>query len=151
MATVLSPIALGLGFGKFGGKTDASSEAGPSGSSTRSASPSSKGKTPAPSASTVANSSAGSSTSATTTEKKSWWSSIPVPQSTTGLYGLGAVALGAAAVGTAYYRREDLMNGWKYGYDHMAFVRNLWDEEGLKARLIGIDSLGHDHNVRFWK
>jgi hypothetical protein len=61
------------------------------------------------------------------------------------------VALGAAAVGTAYYRREDFLNGWKYGYDHMTFVRNLWDEEGLRVRLEGIERLGKEWNVPFWK
>jgi hypothetical protein len=54
-------------------------------------------------------------------------------------------------VGTAYYRREDFVNGWKFGYDHMTFVRNLWDEEGLRARLEGIERLGKERNVPFWK
>ena len=83
------------------------------------------------------------------TRSKSSWA-VPTPSSKA-LYGLGAAALGAAAVGTVYYRREDFMNGWKYGYDHMTFVRNLWDEEAMRGRLVALDQLSRDRNVRFWK
>lgn len=71
--------------------------------------------------------------------------------STKSLYGLGAMALGAAALGTAYYRREDFMNGWRYGYEHMTFVRNLWDDEGMKGRLEGTDKLANERQVVFSK
>lgn len=67
------------------------------------------------------------------------------------LYGLGALAIGAAVGGTAYYRREDFLNGWKYGYEHMTFVKNLWDEQGLKARLEGLEALGTERDVLFFK
>lgn len=70
---------------------------------------------------------------------------------TSTLYGLGAVALGAAAAGTAYYRREDFMNGWKWGFDHMTFVRNLWDDAGMKERLDALDVLDRNHSIRFRK
>lgn len=66
-------------------------------------------------------------------------------------YSLGAAALGAAAMGTAYYRREDFFNGWKWGYEHMTFVGKLWDQEGMKERLDAIDNLDKQYNIRFWK
>jgi hypothetical protein len=61
------------------------------------------------------------------------------------------MALGAAAVGTAYYRREDFLNGWKWGYEHMTFVRNLWDDQGLKDRLDDLDRLSRERSVLFTK
>lgn len=87
---------------------------------------------------------------------KSWLpslSSLPaIPAPTTNTwYGLGAAALGAAAVGTAYYRREDFVSGWKWGYEHMTFVGRLWDQEELKERLDAIDGLNKTHGIRFWK
>jgi hypothetical protein len=122
-ATMLSPLAVGLGFGKWGSgsKTE---EAGPSRSS-----PKGKGK----------------EVEETPTAIQSFWS-----KSST-LYGLGAVALGAAAAGTAYYRREDFMNGWKWGFDHMTFVRNLWDDAAMKERLDTLDRLSKERNIMFWK
>jgi hypothetical protein len=117
---MLSPIAVGLGFGKWGSKD---AEAGPSKSS-----PKGKGK----------------EKEETPTAIQSFWS-----KSST-LYGLGAVALGAAA-GTAYYRREDFMNGWKWGFDHMTFVRNLWDDAAMKERLETLDRLSEERNIMFWK
>ncbi|WOO85647.1 uncharacterized protein LOC62_07G009144 [Vanrija pseudolonga] len=66
------------------------------------------------------------------------------------LVGIGALAaLGVAAAGTAYMRRDDLAGGWKWGYDHMTFVKNLFDEEGMKARLKRIDELRETRNVVF--
>lgn len=75
---------------------------------------------------------------------------LPTP-STKALYGLGAMALGAAAVGTAYYRREDFLNGWKWGYEHMTFVKNLWDDEALKERLEDLHRLGMERDLLFSK
>ncbi|ORY32635.1 hypothetical protein BCR39DRAFT_523294 [Naematelia encephala] len=136
---LLSPMALGLGFGKFGSSSSSSTSASttPSGRT----SPSTKGKEKAVYTSDTDTTSAHS-------QKKSWWSAIPPPSNRT-MYGLGAVALGAAAAGTAYYRREDLANGWKFGYEHMTFVRNLWDEAALRGRLDGIAELGDHHRVLF--
>jgi hypothetical protein len=144
---VLSPFAVGLGFGKFGGesKTPQAPEAGPS--TSPSTAPSQGKQT------SSVTSSASSSSPDNRREKPaastSWWS-LPQPSAKT-LYGLGAVALSAAAMGTAYYRREDFVNGWKYGYDHMTFVKNLWDEEGMRGRLEKLERLSLEHNVRFWK
>lgn len=66
-------------------------------------------------------------------------------------YGFGAAALGVAAMGTAYYRREDFVNGWKWGAEHMTFVGKLWDQEEMNARLDAIDQLDKKYGIRFWK
>jgi hypothetical protein len=122
---MLSPLAVGLGFGKWGSKE---TEAGPSRSTS-----STKGK------------GKGKEVEETPTAIQSFWS-----KSST-LYGLGAVALGAAAAGTAYYRREDFMNGWKWGFDHMTFVRTLWYDAAMKERLETLDRLSKERNIMFWK
>lgn len=124
---MLSPVALGLGVGKFG-IGSASTDTG----STRSGS-----SEPKP-----------SSGSSMPSSSKSWYSSLTDKKA---LYGLGAVAVGAAAMGGAYYSREHFLNGWKWGYDHMTFVGNLWDADALERRLQGIEELRIKHNVAFTK
>ncbi|WWC61647.1 uncharacterized protein I303_104231 [Kwoniella dejecticola CBS 10117] len=139
---MLSPMALGLGFGKFGKKTEETSEAGPSGTSRSSSPKNGKGKEPE---TTVLPGSASKTAEngTPTTTATSFWSKIPAiaPPTTKTMYGLGAAALGAVALGTAYYRREDFVTGWRWGYDHMTFVKNLWDDEGMKGRLVAIHEL----------
>ncbi|KAL1405372.1 hypothetical protein Q8F55_009003 [Vanrija albida] len=67
-----------------------------------------------------------------------------------GLLGVGALAaLGVAAAGTAYLRRDDLAGGWKWGYEHMTFVKNLFDDEGMKTRMKRIDELRETRKVVF--
>lgn len=131
--TMLSPIAVGLGTSLFGKKEQP--EAGPSGNRSTPGH-SVKGKEPS------------NETTTSDSSKSSWAMRMP---STNSLYGMAAVAVGAAAVGTAYYRREDFMNGWKYGYEHMTFVGNLWDENAMRGRLDTLDKLSRERNVRFWK
>ena len=135
--TTLSPFVAGLGFSGLGKKDPAQAQAKAGPSNSREAIPSStKGKE-----------------TETLATKSSWLpalSAMTTPSTRT-LYGVGAMALGAAAVGTAYYRREDFMDGWKWGYEHMTFVRNLWDDEAMRGRLVGIEQLSKDRKVRFWK
>jgi hypothetical protein len=140
-ATMLSPFAVGLGFGKWGqGQgTTKEGEAGPSRSSS-STPPSTKGKGKGTDVSPDQSAASGVAAAA-----QSFWS-----KSST-LYGLGAVALGAAAAGTAYYRREDFMNGWKWGFDHMTFVKNLWDDAAMKDRLDTLDRLEKERDIVFFK
>lgn len=137
-ATMLSPIAVGLGFGKWGGSSSSEADAGPSGSASTGAKGKGKGaaREPAP---------APEPELAAAPPVQSFWNKPST------LYGLGAVALGAAAAGTAYYRREDFMNGWKWGFDHMTFVKNLWDDGGMKERLEALDTLERDRNIMFHK
>ena len=161
-------MAIGLGYGKFGKPTETSqpsspytnvnAEAGPSKSkpSTRSSTPqSSKGKSPSTASTTTSKEPSTQTTQNPT--KSSWWSSLPsIPIPTAAatpktMYGIGAMALGAAAVGTVYYRREDFMSGWNWGYEHMTFVRNLWDEEGMKGRLEDLNGLVDLRGIVFRK
>ncbi|WVR07297.1 hypothetical protein IAU60_004338 [Kwoniella sp. DSM 27419] len=154
---MLSPMALGFGFSKFGKKTEEANQAGPSGSS-RTSSPStrgsSKGKEPQASSSSTVSDTASSSSSAAgagSVSTSSSWFSLPTlaPPSTKTMYSLGAAALGAVALGTAYYRREDFVTGWRYGYDHMTFVKNLWDDEAMKARLVDTNDLIEERKIIF--
>lgn len=64
---------------------------------------------------------------------------------------IGALAVGAAAAGTVYYQRDTFATGWKYGYDHMTFVKNLWDADALKKRLEVANELSISRNVVFAK
>ncbi|ORX36872.1 hypothetical protein BD324DRAFT_651349 [Kockovaella imperatae] len=139
-AGMLSPLAIGLGVGKWGKRED-STETGP----TRAQTSAGTSKT------TSTDTSIPQSASSTEPTKSSNWTipRIPTP-STKALYGLGAVALGAAAAGTAYYRREDFLTGWKWGYEHMTFVKNLWDGEAMTKRLDDLYNLDTEHGVRFW-
>lgn len=126
--SMLSPVALGLGMGKFGlGSSSDSSR-----STTPNAKPTSGSSTPTGSNGTG----------------KAWYSSLTDKKA---LYGLGAVAVGAAAMGGAYYSREHFLNGWKWGYDHMTFVGNLWDAEALERRLQSIEELRVKYGVAFAK
>lgn len=145
---MVSPTSFGLGFGNSGKKTESTtSEAG---FSKPQPSASTKGKKKE-TTTTVSDMSTSAEQQAATS--KSFWSSlssVPSPSSKT-LYGLGAAALGAAALGTAYYRREDFITGWRWGYDHMTFVKNLWDEDGSRKRLEAIDALVREQNVLYRK
>ena len=126
----LTPAILGLGVGKFGlgSSTPAQNGSDAAGSS----------RSPAPAPTSASPSGSGASTPSA--QSKSWYSR-----------GLGAVAVGAAAMGGAYYSREHFINGWKYGYDHMTFVGNLWDADALEKRLQGIEELRVKHGVAFAK
>nr|ODN82523.1 hypothetical protein L203_05331 [Cryptococcus depauperatus CBS 7841] len=145
-ATMVSPFAIGLGLGKFGKKNAGQSK---DGKQSPSGHPDSlmRGKDKAAAVNNPA-----TVTNERDEQTKSFWSALSnVQASPKTLYGLGAAALGAAAVGAAYYRREDFVTGWKWGYDHMTFVKNLWDEDGLKQRLGAINELSRDQDVLFTK
>ncbi|KAL7421529.1 hypothetical protein Q5752_003298 [Cryptotrichosporon argae] len=139
---VLSPFALGLGFGKKSATTS------PAPTPSRSGTPANR-PPPTPAADEIG-SALPPSDAAASSSSKPWFSlpSIPAP-SGKAMYGLGALALGAAAAGTAYYRRDDLVMGWTWGYEHMTFVRALWDDNGMCARLDNIDRLGRERAVVF--
>ncbi|EIW70871.1 hypothetical protein TREMEDRAFT_29019 [Tremella mesenterica DSM 1558] len=151
--TMLSPIAVGLGFGKFGlGKPSQPSHPDIPQSTPKFESRGQPSQSSSRQKQNQAVVSGENDKPPEISSNKSRWSLLTLATpSTNALYGLGAVALGAAAVGTMYYRREDFVNGWKWGYEHMTFVRNLWDEEGLRGRLLAISQvLENEHNVKFW-
>lgn len=120
---MLSPLALGWGFGKAKQAEERAAEA----DAAKERSPAADPNVPA--------------------EKSGWWSAKAA-------MGIGALAMGAAAAAGAYYR-EDLQNtfatGWSWGFDHMTFVRNLWDNEGLKNRMARIEENRAKRHVAFAK
>ncbi|BEI89083.1 uncharacterized protein CcaverHIS019_0204450 [Cutaneotrichosporon cavernicola] len=77
-----------------------------------------------------------------TPPQQSWWNAKAA-------VGLGAIAVAGAAAGTVYFRREDLATGWKWGAEHMTFVRNLWDKQAMRDRLDRITELQNSRNVSF--
>ncbi|KAF8631606.1 hypothetical protein AX15_002353 [Amanita polypyramis BW_CC] len=78
----------------------------------------------------------------TTQGPKTGWSKWAAPAA----YAIGGAALAGAAVGSAWYKREDLGQGYQWATDHMKFIGNLWDEKVLQKRLndlVGLEkSLG---------
>lgn len=44
-------------------------------------------------------------------------------------------------MGTAYWRKDDIQFGWKWVSDHATFVRSLWDDAAMKARLNALAGL----------
>ena len=141
---MLSPMALGFGMGKWGKSKEAEPQAQSQGTGS-----SAKSKETIPSGAGAAQSPA-QSTQSTTAAAAPAGAATPW-YAFKSLYGLGALALGGAAVGTAYYRREDFVSSWKWGYEHMTFVRNLWDEKALGERLGDLHVLGGERNVIFNK
>ncbi|KAF8524581.1 hypothetical protein BU17DRAFT_84618 [Hysterangium stoloniferum] len=64
-------------------------------------------------------------------------------------YGAGAAILAGAAAGTAYYSREHVAFGWTWATDHMAYVKNLWDEKALTDRVGDVVRTGEELGVVF--
>lgn len=64
-------------------------------------------------------------------------------------YGGAALAAGAAAAGTAYYKREDLALGYAWATDHMKYVGNLWDEDKMRKRVESVIDVEGDLGVIF--
>ncbi|KAL4081614.1 hypothetical protein V8B97DRAFT_1913612 [Scleroderma yunnanense] len=60
----------------------------------------------------------------------------------------GAVAAGAAA-GAAYWRRDEITSGYKWAFDHMKYVGNLWDEAAMKNRLDNMMLAETRHGIVF--
>ncbi|KAI0082476.1 hypothetical protein K474DRAFT_1655250 [Panus rudis PR-1116 ss-1] len=51
---------------------------------------------------------------------------------------VGGALVAGAAVGTAYYKRDELGSSYTWATDHMKYVSALWDEKALRSR---VDSL----------
>lgn len=64
-------------------------------------------------------------------------------------YAVGGALVAGAAVGGAYYKREDLGQGYTWATDHMKYVRNLWDEDALKRRVETLLDVEKDMGVVF--
>ncbi|KAF8339070.1 uncharacterized protein EI90DRAFT_3279486 [Cantharellus anzutake] len=74
------------------------------------------------------------------------------------LYSLGGAVLAGAAAGTAIYQRKAIATGisqaqanvdWAWAGDHLKYVRNLWDDAALKARVDTLVALRSERSVHF--
>ncbi|KAK2466069.1 hypothetical protein APHAL10511_001711 [Amanita phalloides] len=64
-------------------------------------------------------------------------------------YAVGGAVLAGAAVGSAWYKREDLGQGYEWATDHMKFIGNLWDEKALQKRVNDLTGLEKSHSILF--
>lgn len=71
----------------------------------------------------------------------------------TGLLAASAIGgLAAAAGAAAYVRRDDLAFGWTWVNDHAVWLKNLWDSDGLKERINGLQEVVEGkHGIVFRK
>ncbi|KAF9534708.1 hypothetical protein CPB83DRAFT_842800 [Crepidotus variabilis] len=64
-------------------------------------------------------------------------------------YAVGGAVLAGAAAGGAYYKKDDLTQGFTWATDHMKYVGNLWDEATLEKRLVDLVEIEKEHGVTF--
>ncbi|TFK43728.1 hypothetical protein BDQ12DRAFT_675456 [Crucibulum laeve] len=64
-------------------------------------------------------------------------------------YAVGGAILAGAAAGGAYYKREDLGQGYSWATDHMKYVGCLWDEDALKQRVETLIDIEEQEGVIF--
>lgn len=64
-------------------------------------------------------------------------------------YAVGGAVLAGAAVGGAWFKREDLGQGYTWATDHMKFVGHLWDEKALQQRVNDLIGLERSHGILF--
>lgn len=62
---------------------------------------------------------------------------------------IGGAILAGAAAGAAYYRRDDLTQGLSWATDHLKYVGNLWDVEGLEKRVEDLIDIEKELGVVF--
>lgn len=66
-------------------------------------------------------------------------------------YAIGGALLAGAAAGGAYYKRDDLTQGYSWLMDHMKYVGNIWDEPGLRARVDALVGVQEKYGILFQK
>lgn len=76
---------------------------------------------------------------------KTGWNSWAAPAA----YAVSGAVLAGAAVGGAWYKREDLGQGYTWATDHMKFVGHLWDEKTLRQRVDDLIGLEKSHGILF--
>lgn len=64
-------------------------------------------------------------------------------------YGAGAALLAGGAASAVYYKRADVNFGWSWASDHMKYIKNLWDEEALKMRVVNLVTTSEEIGVVF--
>lgn len=66
-------------------------------------------------------------------------------------YAVGGALIAGAAAGGAYYKKDDLTQGFSWATDHMKYVGNLWDDVALEERINALVDIERDHGVVFRK
>lgn len=66
-------------------------------------------------------------------------------------YAVGGALVAGAAAGGAYYKKDDLTQGWSWATDHMKYVGSLWDEKELQERVEALIDIEAEHGVVFRK
>lgn len=66
-------------------------------------------------------------------------------------YAIGGAVVAGAAAGGAYYARDQLTQGYNWATDHMKYVGNLWDNEGMKDRMEALMDIDEQGGVVFRK
>lgn len=66
-------------------------------------------------------------------------------------YAVGGALVAGAAAGGAYYKKDDLTQGWSWATDHMKYVGSLWDEAALQERVESLIDIEAEHGVVFRK
>lgn len=86
---------------------------------------------------------------------------LPAPEPATGAggfwqkWGTTALAVGGAAITAgaaataAYYKKDDIGIGYTWATDHMKYVGNLWEGEGLEKRLNTVISYDKNMGILF--
>ena len=64
-------------------------------------------------------------------------------------YALGGALLAGAAAGSAYYKKDDLTQGFTWATDHLKYVGCLWDETALDQRVEALIDIEKDQGVIF--
>ena len=62
---------------------------------------------------------------------------------------MGGAVLAGAAAGGAYYKRDDLTQGFTWATDHLRYAGNLWDEAALAKRVEDLIDIENEHGVIF--
>lgn len=66
-------------------------------------------------------------------------------------FAVGGALLAGAAAGGAYYKRDDLNQGYTWLMDHMKYAGNVWDEPGLRNRIDALVDVQEKHGILFQK
>ncbi|KAJ3576203.1 hypothetical protein NP233_g612 [Leucocoprinus birnbaumii] len=64
-------------------------------------------------------------------------------------FAVGGALLAGAAAGGAYYKRNDINQGFSWVMDHMKYAGNVWDEQGLRRRVDDLVDAQEKHGVIF--
>lgn len=75
----------------------------------------------------------------------SWGGKVPAALT------FGGALFAAAAAGGAYYKRDDLSQGYTWLMDHMKYAGNVWDEPGLRRRVDALVDAHEKHGILFHK